>query len=104
MNLYADLPDADAGEVFETLVGAPGVRIERIVTHGQTKPAGEWYDQEQREWVCLLRGAARLRFADGEVVELAPGDWLDIAARRRHRVEWSSPSETTVWLAVHFDG
>jgi cupin 2 domain-containing protein len=102
MNLFAELPDATAGEVFESLAETPGARIERIVTRGQTTPQGEWYDQEWREWVCLLRGAARIRYEDDTVVHLAPGDWLDIPARRRHRVDWSAPDELTVWLAVHF--
>jgi cupin 2 domain-containing protein len=103
-NLFADLPSADAGEVFETLVEAAGVRVERIVTAGQTTPEGEWWDQDRREWVCLLAGRATIRFADGEVSELCPGDWLDIPAHRRHRVEWSDPDQVNVWLAVHFEG
>jgi cupin 2 domain-containing protein len=103
-NLLRDLPDARAGEVTDGLLTAPGLRIERIVSHGQASPPGFWYDQAQAEWVLLLKGAARLRFADepSEHV-LGPGDWLHIAAHRRHRVEWTDPAEATVWLAV-FDG
>ena len=50
----------------------------------------------------LLTGGAGLRF-DGEtkVRELKPGDYLHIPAHVRHRVEWTHPSEPTVWLAVH---
>jgi len=49
----------------------------------------------------LLAGAARLRFADEpEPRLLVPGDWLDIAPRRRHRVDWTDPAKPTVWLAV----
>jgi cupin 2 domain-containing protein len=50
-----------------------------------------------------LKGAARLRFED-EVVEMGPGDHVNIPARRKHRVEWTTPDEPTVWLAVHFEG
>jgi cupin 2 domain-containing protein len=31
---------------------------------------------------------------------LEPGDWTDIKAHVRHRVEWTAPDEDTVWLAV----
>jgi cupin 2 domain-containing protein len=42
-----------------------------------------------------------LRFEDIEV-KLSPGDYLHIPAHQQHRVEWTSPDEPTVWLAVHF--
>jgi cupin 2 domain-containing protein len=104
MNLLHDLPDAHAGEVADTLIAAPGLRVERIVSHGQTSPPDFWYDQPQAEWVLLLQGAARLRFADGPHEQvLGPGDWLHIAAHRRHRVEWTDPARPTIWLAVFHD-
>jgi cupin 2 domain-containing protein len=103
-NLLRELPDARGGEVIEKILAAPGVRIERIVSFGQASPPGSWYDQNQAEWVLLLTGAARLRFADEpEPRPLAPGDWVEIAAHRRHRVEWTDPARTTVWLAVFHD-
>jgi cupin 2 domain-containing protein len=101
MNLLRDLPDARDAEVSDTILAAPGLRIERIVSHGQTSPPGFWYDQPQAEWVLLLAGAARLRFADEEEDRpLAPGDWVHIAAHRRHRVSWTDPLYPTVWLAL----
>ena len=101
MNLLRDLPDARAVEVVDTLVAAPGVRVERIVSHGQASPPGFWYDQEEAEWVLLLRGAARLRFADeAEARALTPGDHVHIAPHRRHRIDWTDPQLPTVWLAV----
>ena len=99
--LLRDLPDAGVGEVSDTVLAAPGLRIERIVSLGQTSPPGFWYDQPEAEWVLLLAGAARLRFADeDEERALGPGDWVDIAAHRRHRVAWTDPEHPTVWLAV----
>ena len=104
MNLLDDLPDTRAGEVVDTLLAAPGLRIERIVSLGQASPAGFWYDQPQAEWVLLLAGAARLRLADEpEDRVLGPGDWVHIAAHRRHRVQWTDPATPTVWLAVFHD-
>ncbi len=102
-NLFADLSETLPDELLETLVHADHVRIERIVSHGHVSPEGFWYDQAQHEWVVVLRGAARLRFDDDAgVLEMRPGDFVNIAARRRHRVEWTSPGEPTVWLAVHY--
>jgi cupin 2 domain-containing protein len=100
-NFLRNLPDARAGEAADTILAAPGLRIERIVSLGQRSPPGFWYDQPQAEWVLLLQGAARLRFADEkEDRVLGPGDWVHIAAHRRHRVEWTDPATLTVWLAV----
>lgn len=101
MNLLADLPAAAGDEIVERLAAGSGVRIERIVSHGQASPPGFWYDQDEAEFVALLAGAARLRLADEAAArELRPGDWLDIAAHRRHRVEWTDPDIPTVWLTV----
>jgi cupin 2 domain-containing protein len=53
--------------------------------------------------VVLLTGAARLRFADEtEARLLRPGDWIDIAPHRLHRVDWTDPMVPTVWLTVSY--
>ena len=103
VNLLRDLPAAGADEIVERLTSAGRVRIERIVSHGQVSPEGFWYDQEEAEFVLLLTGAARLSFADGEVLTLGPGNWVDIAPHRRHRVDWTAPAQPTVWLAVFYE-
>ena len=102
-NLQAGLPAGAATEErFDTLRERPGVRIERIVSTGQSSPPGFWYDQPGDEFVVLLSGAARLRFeTDDVVVDLGPGDWLEIPAHARHRVEATQAEPPTVWLAVH---
>ncbi len=104
-NLFDALPGPGAGEAFDVLLARTGLRIERIVSNGHASPPGFWYDQPQGEWVLLVAGAAALRFEDEPAVRtLAPGDCLDIAAHRRHRVEWTHPAEPTIWLAVHYGG
>ena len=102
VNLLRDLPDGSGGEIVERLAGNSTVRIERIVSHGQASPEGFWYDQDEAEFVLVLAGAARLEFADGEVLALGPGDFVDIAPHRRHRVEWTDPDRRTVWLVVFY--
>jgi len=102
-NLLTALPARLASdEVFEVLVERPDLRIERIVSTGQSTPEDEWYDQEQDEFVLLVAGAARLRI-EGEAEDrtLKEGDWLFLPAHCRHRVTWTRESPPTVWLAVH---
>ena len=103
-NLFAGLPAApQAAEQFVELLARPGLRIERIVSTGQSSPDDFWYDQTEGEWVVVLEGAARLRFADeNEARHLQTGDYLDIAPHRRHRVEWTAADRNTVWLAVFY--
>ena len=103
MNLLHNLPDARTGEIVERLAGGNAARIERIVSHGQASPDGFWYDQDEAEFVLVLAGAARLVFADGEALPLGPGDWVEIAPHRRHRVAWTDPDLPTVWLAVFYE-
>jgi len=103
VNLLRDLPDAGAAEIVERLAGGAAMRIERIVSLGQASPPGFWYDQDEAEFVVVLAGAARLRFADEDAPRaLGPGDHVDIAAHRRHRVDWTDPRMPTVWLAVFY--
>ena len=101
-NLFADLPQQLPDELFTTLLDAAGVRIERIVSHGHASAAGSWYDQDRHEWVIVLKGAARLRFEDG-VVEMKPGDFINIPAHTKHRVKWTTPDEPTIWLGVIYE-
>jgi cupin 2 domain-containing protein len=51
--------------------------------------------------VVLLSGGARLGFETGEI-EVRPGDFVHIPAHQKHRVEWTTPAEPTIWLAVFY--
>ena len=101
LNLFAALPQPAEEEHIEVLLERPGLRLERIVSHGQASPPGYWYDQDDGEWVMVLRGQARLRL-DGETEDrvLGPGDYIYLAPHLRHRVAWTAPGEPTVWLAL----
>jgi cupin 2 domain-containing protein len=101
-NLFDAIPAHLTDELSQALLTTPRLRIERIVSHGHNSPPGFWYDQDHDEWVLLLSGAARLQF-DNEVVELKAGSFVNIAAHRRHRVEWTaSGGQPTIWLAIHY--
>ncbi len=84
-NLLEQLPRQLDQEQIETLVEYPALRIERIVSTGQSSPDGFWYDQNEHEWVTLLSGAATLEFEDRSV-GLRPGDQWLIPAHCKHRV------------------
>ncbi|HEX5314466.1 MAG TPA: cupin domain-containing protein [Gammaproteobacteria bacterium] len=98
-NLFSPLPASRDGEMVEALVETGAFRLERIVSLGQST---DWLEQDRREWVLLVSGAARLEFADGAVVALGPGDCLDIPAHFRHRVQWTDPERPSLWLALHY--
>jgi cupin 2 domain-containing protein len=103
-NLFADIPGGLPVEVFETLLATDALRIERIVSLGHASPDGTWYDQEAHEWVLLIQGAARLHFeGDASPMELKPGDYVNTQVHRRHRVEWTDPTQPTIWLAIHYE-
>ena len=101
-NLLTSLPDHIDHEQVEELLSQPNVKIERILSKGQTSPETGWYDQDKNEWVVILQGVGDITFEDGDKVRLQPGDHLNIPAHRRHKVSWTDPDSVTVWLAVFY--
>jgi cupin 2 domain-containing protein len=100
-NVLDDLPPHLPKEVVQTLISASDVRIERIISHGHASASAFWYDQPQHEWVIVLKGAARLQFED-RMVEMKVGDFINVPAFKKHRVDWTTPNEPTVWLGVRY--
>ncbi len=102
-NLFSVLPESLPEELIEVLAANSQLRIERIVSTGHQSPPDFWYDQDEDEWVALLKGSARLEFASEQrPVDLQPGDYVLIPAHQKHRVAMTSPDEPTVWLAIFF--
>jgi cupin 2 domain-containing protein len=102
INLFDDLPRHADTELFTELLSREGVRIERIVSTGQSTPADQPYHQEHDEWVLLVIGSAGLWIEGEGERDLGPGDHVLIPAGRPHRVTWTAQGGPTVWLAVHF--
>jgi cupin 2 domain-containing protein len=96
-NVPANLPD----ELATVLQEGQGISIERIISQRHSSPAGFWYDESEAEWVLVLKGAAQLEFED-RMVEMGPGDYINIPAHEKHRVAWTTPDGPTVRLAVHY--
>jgi len=101
--LLADIPVELPEEIFETICLSDNVKIERIVSRGHASATGFWYDQEKSEFIFIVQGSAGLKFEnERDIVILKTGDYLNIGAHVKHRVEWTDPTCNTVWLAVHY--
>ena len=99
-NLF-DLPDPlSDDEEFTEVLHSKDLKIERIVSTGQTTPEGQWYDQHEDEWVALIQGEAVLEYENGERLNLSAGDHVLLPAHCRHRVAYTSPQPPCIWLAV----
>ena len=88
-------------EIFETLLPGPPVKIEKIISSGQSTPQGTWLEQDVDEWVVLLQGQAVLEYEDFRREDLEAGDWIFIPAHTRHRVGSTSSDPPCIWLAIH---
>lgn len=84
-------------EEVKTISKFKNVRIERIISTGQ---ASGWYDQDEDEWVCLVKGKAQLEFKDSEPIDLKEGDTLFLKAHRLHRVSYTSKNPECIWICV----
>ena len=103
-NIYSSIPAGIPKELFEDILITDRFKIKRIMSKGHASPEGFWYNQDENEWVILLKGKAGLLFEGGDgVVELAPGDYINIPAHLKHRVEWTDPDIETVWLAIMWE-
>jgi cupin 2 domain-containing protein len=104
-NIFAVPRETALEEQTKILASHPGAVVERIFSAGHASPPGFWYDQDWTEWVVLLQGAAGLLIEGEEAPRaLRPGDFVELLAHIRHRIEWTDPNRPTVWLAVHWRG
>ncbi len=101
-NIFSDIQKQAPDEILEKILQTHQFKIERIVSCGHATSEGEWYDQDKNEWVLVLKGNAGLLFEGGETVSMKTGDYINIPAHQKHRVEWTDPEEETIWLAVHY--
>lgn len=102
-NLFDAIPASLPEELFEDILKTSSMRIERIVSRGHTTPEGDWYDQDEGEWVMVVKGSARILFEEGmREISMAAGDHINIPAHQRHRVSWTDPEQETIWLAVFY--
>lgn len=102
-SLFEGIPNQLPEEIFDTLFSKDNIKIERIVSRGHASPEGFWYDQEKDEFVLVVQGRAGLRIEnENNIIILKAGDYLNIAAHVKHRIEWTESTCETIWLAVHY--
>ena len=101
-NIFSNIPSDIPNEIFEDIITTEKLRIERIVSKGQTSPDTGWYDQNENEWLIVLSGYGVIEYINGVKVKLKQGDYLNIEAHELHRVIDTSSDEATVWLAIFY--
>ncbi len=101
-NIYKNIPSSINEEIFEIIDSTDDVKVERIISDGNSSPKDFWYDQEKNELVFLLQGSAVIEYKDGNKIEMNPGDYLIIPPHQLHRVNETSKEEKTIWLAIHY--
>lgn len=95
MNIYTlENPQPDF-ESFATLYENKNIKIEAIRSH--LLQPGKVYNQEQDEWVVLIRGNAQLK-VDEKVIQLREGDSVFLPRHTPHQV--LSTSNDALWLGV----
>ena len=100
-NIFEEIIIDKNEEKFFEIFKNETIKIEKIVSNGQTSPQNFWYEQEENEFVLVLEGFAILQFEDKEI-ELKKGDCLNIKAKQKHRVKFTSLNEPTIWFAVFY--
>ncbi|MEN8717413.1 MAG: cupin domain-containing protein [Sulfurovum sp.] len=104
-NIFENIKVNKDKEQFNDIINTKDVRIERIVSNGQTSEQDFWYDQNENEFVVVLKGRAILQIKQNNEIKeyvLNEGDYLNIQANIKHRVKYTSLDEPTVWLAVFY--
>jgi cupin 2 domain-containing protein len=72
-NIFEKIIVDKTEEFFFEIFKNETIKIEKIVSNGQTSPENFWYEQEKSEFILLLEGFAILEFENREV-ELKKGD------------------------------
>lgn len=101
MNLFDIEKIPNSEELVEILAENKNVRIERIISSGQTSPKGFWYDQNENEFVALLQGEAVISYEDGRI-RLKAWDTVLIPVHKKHRVDFTSVDPPCVWLCFFY--
>lgn len=102
-NIFEKIPKNLPQELIDILLKENTVRIERIVSRGHNSPKDFWYDQNENEWVILLKGNAVMIFKEkDEIIKMKEGDYINIPAHKKHRVEQTSKNEDTIWVCIYY--
>jgi len=103
-NILSGIPEALPQELEQLLLENEHLSIRRILSKGHSAPAQGWYEQQDNEWVLVLKGEGIIEFTDHSERHMQEGDYSYIPALKKHRVKWTPEQEVTIWLAIHFPG
>ena len=87
-------------ESFIKIIQNKNCKIEKIISMGHKTPKGKWYNQNKNEFVMILKGSAELLFFPDKKIKMKTGDYINIPAHLKHRVD--KTSKKTIWLAVFY--
>jgi len=90
-------------ELFQPIISNDNISIERIISSGQSTPAGQWLEDDRNEWVVLLQGESEISFEDGTNKLLSAGDHIFIEKNKKHCVVRTSENPLCIWLAVYYE-
>ncbi|MDU1023301.1 MAG: cupin domain-containing protein [Peptoniphilus harei] len=93
-NVFKNIKFSNDGEIEEKIYEDESLKIIRTMSLDQVTG---FYDQEELEFVFLLRGKAQIEYDDGRIIKLEKGDTLEIRPHEIHRVSWQ---EEAVWLCI----
>ena len=96
-NLLASTPPPVGSEQIEVLLEGE-LKLERIHSCAASTPAGQWYDQDQGEWVSPCRAAPNCALKMSPSRGSCAGDWLWIATPAPP-VEATDGGRGCLWLA-----
>ena len=102
-NLFSlDVVQEKGVEQRETVGLQVGLSITRSVSTGCATPPGIWCSENGGGIVVVVLGGEVGLLIKGEVTPriLAGGDYLIIDDQSSYRIEWTHPSELTVWLVI----
>lgn len=86
-------------EIVEILKENENVKIEKIVSTGQTT---DWMEQEQEEFVMLIQGEAIIEY-ENKKQELRAGDTVIIKKNEKHRVAYTSENPCCIWICIFYE-
>jgi cupin 2 domain-containing protein len=89
-------------EYFEDILKQKGFKLERIISFGNITENNFWYDQDEDEFVLLLKGAAKIQLENQSVITLGEGDYIIIPAHVKHKVIYTDTKIKTYWLTCYF--
>ena len=118
MNIF-DLKDlSEKEEIVEILAGNENVKIEKIISTGQTT---DWQESEQNEFVILIQGEAEIEYfgnknlkkneniienqrnTNNKKLQLEKGDTILINRGEKHRVSYTNKNPCCIWICIFFN-